>query len=126
MAKLLCKITYLLPVLWLTFSAWAQNNSIIKLYCDCSYSTVVERESYTQIEEKCSGQNFSGIEDVGFAIDSCNADKTRCTCHALYGVYGFGENRESAKNNAELTCQSVSIQSGRSYRLLRDECKVEN
>ena len=101
-------------------------NSQYKVHCDCEHiAGVLENTTKEEANDPCIDLTRELSQtDLGAVGIQCEGND--CTCIFSHSVFGFGEDRDSAIENASTTCDAVSQSTGKEFAITSPEtCKDE-
>ena len=115
-----------------SYSSWSQNtgidsNVVYKVHCDCEHiAATIPGNEKRDVEDQCMSITRELMEqDLGGVSITCESGG--CRCIFSHSTYGFGTNRNSAIENAKLTCSAVSESTNKDFIITSPEkCKDEN
>ena len=123
---------FFLLLLFLSFPSIAQNeedDTVVepnyRVHCDCEHLAETLQGEKDETLDACIILLGDLIEtDLGSVRMPYNEDENSVACIFSHSVYGFGEDRDSAIENAKTTCAAVAVQTSREFNIpAPDECK---
>ncbi len=105
----------------------ARAASSYKIECECRHNAgEVTSNNSRDADTVCWERVIAlpGEEDSGHYVEPAS-ESGMYTCFTLYSVYGFGRSRGAAERNAEETCEAISADKSRTYRIFSESCKLE-
>ena len=121
---------YLLFFFLFPFGVQAQGNNDVnsqhKVHCDCEHiAGVLENTTKQEALSPCIDLTRE-LSQTDLGATGIRCDGNDCTCIFSHSVYAFGEDRDSAIENANATCDAISRSKGKEFAITSPEtCKNE-
>ncbi len=98
-----------------------------QVYCECEHVAGVLQEPANETTINQCVELIPDLVETYLGAFRVPCDENSCTCILTHSVYGVGDDRDSAIENAILSCSDVSEETGREFNIISvDECKDES
>lgn len=104
----------------------AESEPSYKVHCDCEHNAgTIPGERGDETLNACIAL-LGELNETDLGGIKMPCEDGSCPCIFSHSVYGFGEDRDSAIENAKTTCAAVSVQTSKEFNITEpDACKDE-